>query len=95
MGFASVDGFLTGLKAAGADPNQASFINAMLGIRSYSAGGLFGSHSIGFAMDQRGQASGADNCTWVTQFVGHSFHLVPGMDPICGTNTGQTVSASS
>lgn len=85
IGYASVNAFVTGLKAAGADPTQASFINAMLGIKSYNADGLFGSHSIGFAMDQRGKAAGADNCWWVTQFKGTSFHLVPGAEPVCGT----------
>ncbi len=60
LGYVSVDAFITGLKAAGAHPTQALFINTMLGIRSYDADGLFGSHSIGFAMDQRGQVAGAD-----------------------------------
>ena len=95
LGYVSVDGFITGLKAAGANPTQASFINAMLGITSYNADGLYGSHSIGFAMSQRGLAAGADNCFWVTQFVGTSFHLVSGADPICGAVVpGKTVSAS-
>jgi branched-chain amino acid transport system substrate-binding protein len=92
IGYASVDGFIQGLKAAGSNPTQAQFINAMLGIRSYDAAGLFGSHSIGFAMDQRGQVAGADNCQWITLYQGAAFHLVPGADPICGTNIpGKTV----
>ena len=96
IGYAAVDGFVTGLKAAGSNPTQASLINAMLGIRSYNADGLFGSHSIGFAMDQRGQAAGADNCVWLVRFSGSTFHLVSGADPICGTNIpGKTVSVSS
>jgi ABC-type branched-subunit amino acid transport system substrate-binding protein len=95
-GYIAVDGFVTGLKAAGANPTQASFINAMLGIRSYNAVGLYGSHSVGFAMDQRGQVIGADGCFWVTQYRGSTFHLVAGADPICGQNIpGKTVSASS
>jgi branched-chain amino acid transport system substrate-binding protein len=96
IGYASVDGLVAGLKAAGSNPTQASFINAMLGIRSYDAAGLFGSHTIGFGMDQRGQAAGAGNCLWVTKYVGDSFQLVPGADPVCGTVIpGKTVSSSS
>jgi branched-chain amino acid transport system substrate-binding protein len=96
LGYASVDAFVTGLKSGGSKPSQAAFINTMLGIRSYNAAGLFGSHSIGFAMDQRGQAAGADNCVWVTKYSGSSFQLVQGAIPICGTTIpGKTVSASS
>jgi branched-chain amino acid transport system substrate-binding protein len=95
IGYASVDAFVTGLKAAGAHPTQASLINALLGIRHYDAAGLYGSHSIGFAMDQRGLAQGADNCIWVTRYEGTSFHLIPGAEPLCGTILpGKRVSAS-
>ncbi len=93
IGFLSVVGFVDGLKAAGADPSQAKFIDAMLKIRDWNAAGLFGTHSIGFAMDQRGLGSGADSCIWVTRFSGTTFHLVPGADPICGkVIPGKTVS---
>jgi branched-chain amino acid transport system substrate-binding protein len=94
LGYASVNAFVTGLNAAGADPTQASFTKAMLGITSYNAAGLYGSHSVGFTMSQRGLAAGADNCFWVTRYSGSSFHLVAGMDPICGTVLpGKTVSS--
>jgi branched-chain amino acid transport system substrate-binding protein len=96
IGFLSVVAFVDGLKAAGSDPTQAQVINAMLRIRDWNAAGLFGSHSIGFAMDQRGLGSGADNCLWVTRFSGTTFHLVPGADPICGKIIpGKTVAAAS
>jgi branched-chain amino acid transport system substrate-binding protein len=95
IGYAAVDGFVTGLKAAGSNPTRTSLIDAMLGIRSYNADGLYGAHSIGFAMDQRGQVAGADNCEWIVKFSGASFHLVAGAEPICGTNVpGKTVSGS-
>jgi branched-chain amino acid transport system substrate-binding protein len=95
IGYAAVDGFITGLKAAGPQPTQASLIASMLGIRSYNADGLYGTHSVGFAMDQRGQVAGADNCLWLVQYSGTAFHLVNGADPICGTNVpGKTVSGS-
>jgi branched-chain amino acid transport system substrate-binding protein len=94
-GYESIDGLVTGLKAAGAHPTQESFINAMLSIRSYNPGGLYGNQSIGFAMDQRGQAAGVNNCFWITRYEGNTFQLVPGMDPLCGTIIpGKSVSAS-
>jgi branched-chain amino acid transport system substrate-binding protein len=95
-GYISVDAFVTGLKAAGSNPSQAKLIDTMLGITHYDDAGLFGSHSIGFAMNQRGLAAGADNCAWVTQFSGSDFRLVPGLDPVCGSVLpGKRVSSSS
>ncbi len=82
--YASVVAFVDGLKLAGAHPTQAQFINAMLGIRSFDAAGLYGSHPIGFAMDQRGNGT-TTNCTYVVQWSGSSFHVVQGAQPICGT----------
>jgi branched-chain amino acid transport system substrate-binding protein len=94
-GYESIDGVVTGLKAAGANPTQDSFINAMLSIRNYNPGGLYGDQTIGFAMDQRGQAAGVNNCLWITQYEGDSFHLVNGMEPLCGSIIpGKTVSSS-
>jgi branched-chain amino acid transport system substrate-binding protein len=94
LGYVAVDAFVTGLQKTGSNPSQSQFINAMLGITHYTAAGLFGSHSIGFAMNQRGIAAGADNCIWMTQYKGTTFHLVKGATPICGQNTDKTVSAS-
>ena len=94
-GYETIDGVVTGLKAAGAHPSQQAFANAMLSIRSYNPGGLYGDQSVGFAMDQRGQAAGVNNCFWITQYEGNTFHLVPGMDPLCGSILpGKTVSSS-
>jgi branched-chain amino acid transport system substrate-binding protein len=94
-GYESVDGLVTGLKAAGTNPSPQSFIDAMLSIRSYNPGGLYGNQTVGFAMDQRGKAAGVNNCFWITQYVGNTFHLVPGMDPLCGSIIpGKSVSAS-
>jgi branched-chain amino acid transport system substrate-binding protein len=95
IGYLAVDALVIGLKAAGPHPTQASLIKAMLGISNFDGEGLFGGHSVGFTMGQRGKASGADNCIWVTQFSGSSFHLVRGADPLCGkVLPGKTVSAS-
>ena len=85
LAYVSVDGFVTGLKAAGVNPTPSSFIAALPTITNYNAAGLYGSHSISFAMSQRGRTVGADNCEWITRFSGTSFHLVAGADPICGS----------
>ena len=90
----SVDAFIQGVKAAGgSSPTQAAVINAMLQIRNYNGVGLYGSHSVSFALADRAKVQGADNCNWVTQYEGTTFKLVPNMTPICGeTVPGKTVS---
>jgi branched-chain amino acid transport system substrate-binding protein len=94
LGYLAVDGLVTGVKAAGGNPSRAAFINAMLGIHNYSAQGLYGGHTISFTMASRGQTAGADNCLWVVQFQGSTFHLVPGADPLCGTQVpGKTINS--
>jgi branched-chain amino acid transport system substrate-binding protein len=93
LAYVSVDGFVSGLKAAGANPTQASLIKAMLGISHYDAAGLLGSHPIGFTLAQRAAGYGPQQCTWITEFSGSSFHLVPGAEPLCGALVpGKTVS---
>jgi hypothetical protein len=83
--YLSIDALVQGLQAAGKNPTQAHFIDAMLGITNYSAAGLAGGHTMSFALQGRGSVSGYDNCAWMTQYSGTTFQLVPGMDPICGT----------
>jgi branched-chain amino acid transport system substrate-binding protein len=96
IGYTSVLALVDGLKAAGSKPTQASLINALLAMRTFDGGGLYGSHSVGFALDLRGNESGPDNCWWITRYQGSTFHLVPGMDPLCGAVLpGLKVSASS
>jgi branched-chain amino acid transport system substrate-binding protein len=85
LAYVSVDALVTGLKASGPNPTQAQFINAMLGVTHYNAAGLFGNHSMSFAMSARGFGPGADNCQFFTQFRGSTFHLVPGATPLCGS----------
>ena len=96
QGYTSVEALVDGLKAAGSNPTQASLIDALLKMGTFSGGGLYGpGHSVGFALDDRGKVSGADNCAYILKFSDSAFHLVPGMDPICGkTIPGQTVSTS-
>jgi ABC-type branched-subunit amino acid transport system substrate-binding protein len=92
QGYLAMDAFVQSLKAAGANPTQASVINAGLGMTAYKGAGLWGDKTLSFAMADRGKASGIDNCWWVTQFEGTTFHPVPKMNPLCGeTIPGLTV----
>jgi branched-chain amino acid transport system substrate-binding protein len=92
IGYASVLALVEGLKADGNSTNPTSLINALVGIKSFNAGGLYGSHSISWAMDQRGKYMSADDCVYITLYKGTAFHLVSGEDPLCGKNvTGKTI----
>jgi branched-chain amino acid transport system substrate-binding protein len=94
LGYMSVDAFVQGLRLAGPNPTQADLIEALEGVRNYNGAGLYGTHSVSFAMDQRGKVSGAQNCEWVVQYSGTTFHLLPGMEPICGeTIPGVSISS--
>jgi ABC-type branched-subunit amino acid transport system substrate-binding protein len=92
QGYMSIAALVQGLKAAGSNPTQASFIDAMNGITNFTGLGLYGNHSVDFSMANRGKVEGADDCDFITQYSGSSFHLVNGMEPICGiTVPGQKV----
>lgn len=91
-GYLSIILFGRGIKAAGANPTSASLITALQGIHSWDAAGLFGGHNIDFN-NHTGAGTGASNCQWMTKLNGDKFDLVPNADPICGTDTGKTVSA--
>ncbi len=94
-GYTSMALLVDGLKAAGANPSQAGLITALGGLHSFTAAGLFGSHSLDMAQ-RTNDVVGVDNCYWVTKFMGNTFNLVPGADPICGKIVkGKSVSASS
>ncbi len=84
MGYTSIAAFVDGLKRTGPNPTQPAFINAMLGITNFDAAGLWAGHTVSFALANRGYIADADNCTFVVKYQGSTFHLVPGMDPICG-----------
>lgn len=84
LGYVAIDAFVTGLKASGPHTTQAHFIDSMLGVTNYDGAGLFGDHTLSFAMDARGGAPGAGGCEWYTIFQGSTFHLVPNADPVCG-----------
>ena len=85
LGYLSVDALVQGLQAAGSNPTQSSVINALLGMHNYNGAGLYGNHSVAFDLAGRGQNAGADGCEWITQYQGSTFHLISGLDPVCGT----------
>ncbi len=87
----SVDTLVKGLKLAGPNPTQASLISSLLGVTDYNGDGLYGTHTLSYAMSDRGKITGADNCFWVVKYSGTTFQLVKGMQPICG----QTVAGAS
>ena len=92
-GYLSVDALVQGLKVVGTNTTQSSFINAMLAMNNYQGQGLWGGHSISWVLADRGQVSGADNCVWITQYQGSSFHLISGLTPLCGqTIQGKKIS---
>jgi branched-chain amino acid transport system substrate-binding protein len=96
IGYTSVLALEDGLKAAGSKPTQSSLVDALLGMKTFDGGGLYGGHSVGFSLDRRGNESGPDNCWFITRYEGSTFQLVPGMDPLCGgVLPGMKVSASS
>ena len=80
-GYASILLLVQGLKAAGANPTQASIITGLSSIHDFDADGLFGNYPID-VNDRVGTSF--SNCTWVTELTGSTFKLVPGADPICG-----------
>jgi ABC-type branched-subunit amino acid transport system substrate-binding protein len=94
-GYASVALLLDALKTTGPNPTHAELITALNNVKGYNAAGLFGSHSFDLG-DRTATAVGVDACIYVTKLSGSTFQLVPGADPICGTEIpGKSVSASS
>jgi len=92
--YTSVGMLLQALNATGPNPTHAALISALANITSWDALGLFDNHPIN--PSDRDGPTGTNNCIFVTRFVGSAFQLVPGADPLCGTNIpGKTVSASS
>jgi ABC-type branched-subunit amino acid transport system substrate-binding protein len=88
MGYLSVDALVEGLKKAGPNASQASFIQAMEGITDYTGRGLL-PKPISFAAAGRGDTV---PCSYLVQWTGSTFDLVNGIDPFCGGKlTGQKV----
>ena len=94
-GYASVALLVDALKTAGSNPSHSALITALDKVKGYNAAGLLGSHSFDPG-DRASTPIGVDGCFYVTKLSGSTFLLVPGADPICGTEIpGKSVSASS
>jgi branched-chain amino acid transport system substrate-binding protein len=94
-GYTAIGLLVRGLKAAGANPTQASLINALSQIHDWNALGLYGSHTMDIN-DKNNIVGGPDNCEWYAKLVGNGFQLVPGAEPLCGKLVpGVTVTPSS
>jgi branched-chain amino acid transport system substrate-binding protein len=91
--YTSVDLLVQGLKNAGSKPTQAGLIAGLNGLKAYDAAGLLGPHTVNMAA-RTGVSAGVDNCIWVAKLVGSHFDLVPGMEPICGSDTGKRVASN-
>ena len=90
-GYTSIALLVAGLKAAGSQPSHAALITALSGVTGFNDWGLLGTHSFGMS-DRAATATGVDACRWMTKLSGNNFELVPGADPICGSEIpGKTV----
>ncbi|ADP82213.1 ABC transporter substrate-binding protein [Pseudofrankia inefficax] len=90
--YTSIGLLVRGLADAGGTPDPATLTTALSKVHDWDALGLFGGRRLDIN-DRETLIGGVDNCTWITQFKGTTFHLVPGADPICGTAVnGVTVS---
>ncbi|MBL7486812.1 ABC transporter substrate-binding protein [Frankia sp. AgB1.9] len=94
-GYVSIGLLVRALKAAGANPTQASLITALEGIHDWNALGLYGSHTVDIN-DRENIVFGPDSCQWIAQFQGKTFKPVPNASPICGDVVpGRTVAPAS
>jgi branched-chain amino acid transport system substrate-binding protein len=75
---------VAGLKAAGANPTQKSFMTALRGIHNFNADGLLSPGEVNFSnFSQIGAGGGAAGCIFAAQLEGTKFIPVQGT-PVCG-----------
>jgi branched-chain amino acid transport system substrate-binding protein len=85
-GYSAVALLAQGLEGTGPNPSRTGLISALSRITSFNSWGLIGTQSISMAeRTAETNVAGAKACLYVTKLSGTSFHLVPGMDPFCGT----------
>jgi len=76
--------FVAGLKAAGANASQASFMQAMRGVKDFDADGLMTPSKIDFGnFAQFGAGGGPGGCISTARLTGEKFVPVEGT-PVCG-----------
>ena len=86
VGYVSVDLLMDALKTTGPNPTHAALISALAGVTDFNAAGLLGSHSLNMSYANRpASAIGVNGCYFITKLQGSTFQLVPGADPVCGT----------
>ena len=90
-GYESILLLTQGLQGAPANPNAGELVASLAKISDFTAGGLYGGKHVD-VNDRVGVTGGPGHCLWMVKFVGTTFQLVPGADPICGAPTGKTVS---
>jgi hypothetical protein len=87
--YVSIGLLLQGLKGAGTNPTHSSLINALSGIHSFNALGLWGGRTLDIN-NRTQKINGVDNCEWFTKLAGSSFQPMSGADPLCGKTIGTT-----
>ncbi|WP_255826082.1 ABC transporter substrate-binding protein [Amycolatopsis sp. GM8] len=76
-GYLMASALVAGLKAAGPNPTQDSFMKAMSGIKDFDADGLLAPMKVNFR-----DYTPATSCVWVSRLAGNAFHPMPGT-PTC------------
>jgi branched-chain amino acid transport system substrate-binding protein len=84
VGYTSIAMIVEALHAAGKNPTSASLLTALTNLKSFDGWGLFDGRSFAPA-DKASQGVGAPPCVFYAKLAGSNFLLVPGADPICGT----------
>jgi branched-chain amino acid transport system substrate-binding protein len=90
-GYLSVVLLVRGWKDAGST-DKAAVITALSNVHDWDSAGLFPDGKTMDINDRENIITGVDNCAFATKLVGKNFELVKGADPICGKDTGKTVS---
>jgi branched-chain amino acid transport system substrate-binding protein len=84
QGYLAAAAVVAGLRAAGQNPTQQSFITALRGIHNFNGDGLFAPGSVDFSnFSQDGSGVSAAHCLFVAQLEGRKFTPVKGT-PLCG-----------
>jgi ABC-type branched-subunit amino acid transport system substrate-binding protein len=83
-GYLAIAALDAGLKAGGANQTQAQLIQSMLGLKNFNGDGLWGGHTLSFAMADRGTMASVDNCIWFEHYTGGQFVPVKNFSPVCG-----------
>ena len=91
-GYLSVVLLVRGLKAAGST-DKAKVIAALSNVHDWDAAGMFPHGKTMDINDRENIITGVDNCEFATKLVGTKFELVKDADPVCGEDTGKTVSS--